>query len=54
MENIPEIKNLTTSFFTSSGEVQAGAGHQLQPEKGESLGIVGNRGAGNRFPACLS
>ncbi len=46
MENILEIKNLTTSFFTSSGEVQAVRGISYSLKKGECLGIVGESGSG--------
>ena len=46
MEEILRISNLKTSFFTSSGEVQAVRGVSFSVGVGESLGIVGESGSG--------
>ncbi len=46
MEPILQIENLKTSFFTSSGEVQAVRGVSFCVEKGDILGIVGESGSG--------
>ena len=45
MENILEIKNLTTSFSPAPAKC-SGAGHQLQPEKGRVPGHCGGIGSG--------
>ncbi|MCI1930663.1 MAG: ABC transporter ATP-binding protein [Clostridia bacterium] len=46
MENILEIKNLSLSFYTPSGEIEALRNINLQLGKGEILGIVGESGCG--------
>ncbi|QUI25800.1 ABC transporter ATP-binding protein [Vallitalea pronyensis] len=46
MNKILEVKNLTTSFFTHLGEVQAVRGNSFTLDKGEILGIVGESGSG--------
>ncbi|GAB1433675.1 ABC transporter ATP-binding protein [Spirochaetota bacterium] len=46
MEKILEVKNLSTSFFTSQGEVQAVRKLSLSVAKGEALGVVGESGSG--------
>ncbi|KGA96604.1 peptide ABC transporter ATP-binding protein [Alkalihalobacillus alcalophilus ATCC 27647 = CGMCC 1.3604] len=45
-ENILEVKNLCTSFFTGDGEVKAVDGVDFSIEKGKTLGIVGESGSG--------
>lgn len=46
MENLLEIKNLSTSFFTHVGEVKAVRDVSFALKKGEALGIVGESGSG--------
>lgn len=46
MENILEVKDLKTSFFTHAGEVKAVGGVSFTLKKGEALGIVGESGSG--------
>jgi oligopeptide transport system ATP-binding protein len=46
LENILEIKNLNTSFFTHVGEVKAVRNVSITLEKGCALGIVGESGSG--------
>ncbi len=46
MNKILEVKNLTTSFYTHLGEVQAVRGNSFTLDKGEILGIVGESGSG--------
>lgn len=46
MDNILEINNLKTSFFTSIGEVKAIRGVSFNVRNGEVLGIVGESGCG--------
>lgn len=46
MENILEVKNLKTSFFTKKGEVQAVRGVSFEVGKNEIVGIVGESGSG--------
>lgn len=46
MENLLEINNLKTSFYTGVGEVQAVRGITFDLRKGEALGIVGESGSG--------
>lgn len=45
-ENILEVKNLRTSFFTDNGIVPAVDGVDFALEKGHTLGIVGESGSG--------
>lgn len=44
--NILEVKNLRTSFFTDEGEVKAVDGVDFSIEKGKTIGIVGESGSG--------
>ncbi|HSG17645.1 MAG TPA: ABC transporter ATP-binding protein [Anaerolineae bacterium] len=46
MENILEIRGLKTYFFTQEGIVRAVDGVDIQVERGEVLGIVGESGCG--------
>jgi len=44
--NILEVKNLHTSFYTTAGEVKAVNGLNFSVKKGSTLGIVGESGSG--------
>ncbi|WP_010239093.1 ABC transporter ATP-binding protein [Clostridium arbusti] len=46
MENIIEVNNLKTSFFTPAGEVKVVNDVSFKLKKGEVLGIVGESGSG--------
>lgn len=46
MENLLEIRNLSTSFFTHVGEVKAVRDISFTLQKGEAVGIVGESGSG--------
>lgn len=49
--NLLEIKNLTVKFFTYKSVVQAIGGLNLQIQKGETLGLVGESGCGKSVTA---
>ncbi|MFV0400976.1 MAG: ABC transporter ATP-binding protein [Oscillospiraceae bacterium] len=46
MEQILHVENLTTSFDTKAGEIQAVRGISFDVNRGEILGIVGESGSG--------
>jgi oligopeptide/dipeptide ABC transporter ATP-binding protein len=46
MENLLEVKNLKTSFFSDGKETPAVDGVSFELKKGETLGIVGESGSG--------
>ena len=45
-ENVLEVKNLHTYFFTDNGTVPAVDGVDFELQKGHTLGIVGESGSG--------
>ncbi len=47
-EKLLEVKNLKTSFFIESGEVEAVRGVTFRLHKGEVVGIVGESGSGKK------
>ncbi len=51
MENLLEIKNLTTRFHTEDGVVQAVNGISYSLKEGETLGVVGESGCGKSVHA---
>jgi oligopeptide/dipeptide ABC transporter ATP-binding protein len=52
-DNILEVKNLSTHFFTRRGVVKAVDGVSFTVKRGESLGLVGESGCGKSI-TCLS
>ena len=51
MDNLLEIKNLTTRFHTEEGVVQAVNGISYSMKEGETLGVVGESGCGKSVHA---
>jgi oligopeptide transport system ATP-binding protein len=51
MENLLELKNLTTRFYTEEGVVQAVNGISYTMKEGETLGVVGESGCGKSVHA---
>ena len=51
MDNLLEIKNLTTCFHTEEGVVQAVNGISYSMKEGETLGVVGESGCGKSVHA---
>lgn len=51
MENLLEIRDLNTSFFTSDGEVKAVDGVSFNIQAGKVMGLVGESGCGKSVTA---
>lgn len=51
MDNLIEIVDLKTSFFTSDGELRAVDGVTFEIEKGKTMGLVGESGCGKSVTA---
>ena len=51
MEPLLELKDLSVKYFTSDGTVEAVNGISLQVDRGETLGLVGETGAGKTTTA---
>ncbi|MCK7479090.1 MAG: ATP-binding cassette domain-containing protein [Candidatus Moduliflexus flocculans] len=49
--NILDVKNLRTTFYTHMGEVQAVRGISFEVDQGDVLGIVGESGCGKSVTA---
>ena len=51
MEHLMEIRNLSVSYFTYAGEIQAVRGISFQVEKKKTLAVVGESGCGKTVTA---
>ena len=51
--NVLEIDNLHTYFFTDIGVVKAVNGFRSASPKGKTVGVVGESVAASQLPACL-
>ena len=45
-ENLLEIRNLHTYFFTNKGTIKAVNGVDMEIQRGRTLGVVGESGSG--------
>ena len=51
INNLIEIKDLMTSFFTADGELRAVEGVNFEIEEGKTMGLVGESGCGKSVTA---
>ena len=52
-ENVLELKNLNVKFELEEDTVEAVNGISIHLDQGETLGLVGETGAGKRQQHCL-